>query len=272
MEEKKLKTIEHEKLVKQYLKRVNEKDAKEEDGEEDIDVFKEKILSSDNEKNNLIYENKGGKRNLEELTVEAAKILAVEKENKNAGNEELNNVFEETLEETEILSNVAELDASDVKEELISEEIIRIEPERDHSYALITSCEIEEQEAADWKEQSVKEKSPSPIIDVVDISDEKDLIAKRIDLPKAIFPMRSIDGENSIVWNVLREGIDSEDLKYLQTAFESLHVFGSDVVRDHHWSYHPGILFRSIYHGISLHFYCCCCFMLYFLGIMHRLV
>jgi len=189
--------------------------------------------------------------NLKEMTksLEVSKILSTEKEHLRKGNETFNKVVEETIEETEILSKDAEVDGSDVKEELISEEIIEIEPEgevlNEHSYAFTSS--YKEEELKQLKEEEVvkeKEKSPSPVIDVVNINDEKTLVSKRLE-PKAIFPMRNIDHENSIVWNVLREGIDSEDLKYLKTAFESLHVFGSNVVKDHHWSHHPETIVPS---------------------------
>ena len=252
-EEKKRKKIEHETLVRQYLKRVGEEDLKDEREAMDNEIL------SNNEKNSLIYENKVEKEsvevnlnikgNLDEISkkLEEAKILSSEKEDKLKVNETLNKVVEETIEETEILSKVTELDGSEVKEELISEEVIKIEPEgevlNEHSYAFTSSYDVEEDESTEMKEGSavqLKEKSPSPIIDVVDINDEKELLPKVVE-PKAVFPMRSIDHDNAIVWNILREGIDTEDLKYLQTAFESLHVFGSDVVKDHHWSHHPGI-------------------------------
>ena len=261
-EEKKRKKIEHETLVRQYLKRVGEEDVKDEREAMDNEIL------SNNEKNSLIYENKveresvemnlNIKGSLDEISkkLEEAKILSSEKEDKLKVNETLNKVVEETIEETEILSKVTELDGSEVKEELISEEVIKIEPEgevlNEHSYAFTSSYDVEEDESTEMKEGSavqLKEKSPSPIIDVVDINDEKELLPKVVE-PKAVFPMRSIDHDNAIVWNILREGIDTEDLKYLQTAFESLHVFGSDVVKDHHWSHHPGILFELFHYLI----------------------
>ena len=255
-EDKKEKVIQRDSIPNHYLTKVEDGDVKE---EEEGPIEREE-LTPDRAKSDLVFKNKverGAKeleikRNLEEMTasLEVSKILSTEKEHLRKGNETFDKVVEETIEETEILSKDAEVDGSDVKEELISEEIIEIEPEgevlNEHSYAFTSS--YKEQDSKELKEEEVikaKEKSPSPVIDVVNLNDEKTLVSKRLE-PKAIFPMRSIDDDNAIVWNVLREGIDSEDLKYLQTAFESLHVFGSNVVKDHHWSHHPGIILNLI--------------------------
>ena len=267
-EEKERKMIEHEKLMKQYLERVNEA------GTEMNKVISHEIMEGErlpgNEKNDLVYENriereskaaslkKKGDLEMKRISkaLEEGKFLSIEKDLQHKGMEieTINKVVQETIEETEILSKETEFDGSEVKEELISEEIIKIEPEEEevlneHSYAFTTPYDIEEEQSNDMKKEeliSVKETSASPIIDVVDIDDDKNIILKKIE-PKPVFPMRSIESEDLIVWNVLREGIDNEDLKYLQSAFESLHVFGSDVVKDHHWSNHPGILFKIYY-------------------------
>ena len=259
-EDKTEKVIQRDPTMNHYLTRVDDGDVKKE--KEHIDR-EQSIL--DRAQNDSVFKNKverGPKEleigNLKKMTksLEVSKILSTEKEHLRKGNETFNKVVEETIEETEILSKDAEVDGSDVKEELISEEIIEIEPEgevlNEHSYAFTSS--YKEEELKQLKEEEVvkeKEKSPSPVIDVVNINDEKTLVSKRLE-PKAIFPMRNIDHENSIVWNVLREGIDSEDLKYLKTAFESLHVFGSNVVKDHHWSHHPGIIFNLFFSNFSL--------------------
>lgn len=266
-EEQERKREQHEKLMSKYLKRTNETwtQSRNKISPQEA-IMKEREFK--NEKSDLDRSERESKsvdvkrkRDLEmnDITnkLEDGNVLALEGHLKGKENETLNKVLEETIEETEILSKVTELGGSEIKEELISEEVITIEPEEEvfneHSYASTMSYEKESGRAIESNLNKEKGKPESPVIDVVDLYDEKELVHKKIE-PKPVFPMRSIDDENVIVWKVLREGIDGEDLKYLQSAFESLHGFGSDVVKDHHWYHHPGILFNLVFIDFSFMF------------------
>ena len=93
------------------------------------------------------------------------------------------------------------------------------------------------------KRKEHKSHRESPVIDVVGVVDEE---LKPVIEPKPVFPMRSFEEDNLLVWDILQNGADHEDIDYLKSAFESLQLLGSEVVQDLNWSYHPGILFCTI--------------------------
>ena len=167
----------------------------------------------------------------------------------------------EETEETEIITEIEETEAGDqmkagvIEEEIISEEIIKIEAEdkiqgevfNEHCYAHFTPS-LGSKEIENLSREGLTKGRDSPVIDVVKIVEEETIEPPYVEPPyvepevKPVFPMRSIEAESCLVWNVLRRGIDNEDLKYLKSAFDSLLLLGSSVVNGLHWSSHPGIL------------------------------
>lgn len=261
--------LEHDRRVEEYLKRTyeprtktkeNYKEKKREnlliDKENEKSLVNQRKMKNDlkvSEKNKIVEQSLTRK----EVVVLERVVFEERKEKqdavKNKEKENQNTVIEETIEETEIVSKETDLDTSDMKDEVISEEVIKIEPEEpivfnEHCYASFNSGFEKENLELTKKETEIMKlendrKSPSPIIEVVEeIEDEKEFYVKKEPEPKPIFPMRSIEDENISVWNILQHGIDKEDLEYMKTAFENLESFGSGVVKDLHWAKHPGIL------------------------------
>ncbi len=219
----------------------------------EIDISKDKEIYK---KNSFIEDNKisQGERTYKKNQIIEKTESVVDEflgyEDDSSTQEEKNFVSSEEQITEEFIEHVDETKGTFIEEEVISEEIIKIEAEEnipeevfgEHSYASFK----QPGETRKGVIQSVKEEPArlSPVIDVVRVTDEK-LLEPEPPIepePKAVFPMRSIEHENSIVWDVLNQGVDNEDLKYFKSAFESLQLLGSSVVNDLHWSAHPGMV------------------------------
>ena len=64
-----------------------------------------------------------------------------------------------------------------------------------------------------------------------------------IEPPKPTFKIRSTEEDDRILSELYNRGVDSEDLRYLKEAFDSLQQMGSDLLKGLTWADHPGILF-----------------------------
>lgn len=150
--------------------------------------------------------------------------------------------------------------------------------ELDHSYGMSVSedepvsadreREIEmllHQEEPSFKEEPEvppvfkNERVESPIIDVengaidhLHLSFTPEIIRPEPAAFKALFPLRSFEEDDELVYEMLRCGLDYEDARYLKIGFERLLQVGSESVLDAHWGYHPDILLSlgcvSVYH------------------------
>eukprot|EP00794_Sanderia_malayensis_P013832 gene13832-15278_t len=258
----------HDALVEEYLRKMSHKEQKAKSSLSERASSKQKsstlqqrtmVERGDNNHGLQGYVNKKLKAN--ELIIGdkiCRKDVVIEKtesvieeiyEDENEATGEDGPIIEEFIEKVE-----EEIEESSVesKEELISEEVIKVEAEdskmqeevfSEHCYASF-AMPVDEGKAEREKKSTQKDRH-SPFIDVVDVAEDKlahELLQAVPAPPKPVFPMRSIEDENSIVWDILNRGVDSEDLKYFKSAFESLQLLGSDVVNGLRWSIHPETL------------------------------
>ncbi|KAK3734385.1 hypothetical protein QZH41_006203 [Actinostola sp. cb2023] len=113
--------------------------------------------------------------------------------------------------------------------------------ELDHSYGLAPRDETPPIDVV-----GLDSKTPGKdiVITLVPCDLEKELVVKEKPLPirKHLFPLRSIEQDDELVYEFLKSGIDYEDAYFLKVGFDQLIQVCSESVVAAKWSYHPDIL------------------------------
>lgn len=71
-------------------------------------------------------------------------------------------------------------------------------------------------------------------------------------LPKHVFPVRSFEQDDELVYEFLKTGLDYEDAHFLKVGFDQLVQVCSDSVVGAKWSFHPDILYKQITNYIDI--------------------
>lgn len=124
--------------------------------------------------------------------------------------------------------------------------------ELDHSYGLVCREETPpidvitvDQETPDSK-FTVNEKDFQEKLDEFK-EDKKSKAEKKLPppLPKHVFPARSFEQDDELVYEFLKTGLDYEDAHFLKVGFDQLAQVCSDSVVGAKWTYHPDILSKQ---------------------------
>lgn len=132
----------------------------------------------------------------------------------------------------------------EVEEEANGEDLISSFIMLEHSYFFKSPSSDDKVDGKDDETGIITDAKPDKYIgkDLDSILDTKDLFKK--DLVKHRFNMRSNLEETTLIWNIINEGVDAEDLVYLKEAFDSLVHIGAKEVETLSWVDHPCIFFK----------------------------
>ncbi|XP_031568728.1 histone-lysine N-methyltransferase SETD1B-like [Actinia tenebrosa] len=114
--------------------------------------------------------------------------------------------------------------------------------ELDHSYGLVCREETPpidvitvDQETPDSKFTVIEKEFQE---ELEDLKDGKKVKAEK-KLPKHVFPVRSFEQDDELVYEFLKSGLDYEDAHFLKVGFDQLVQVCSDSVVGAKWSFHP---------------------------------
>lgn len=123
--------------------------------------------------------------------------------------------------------------------------------ELDHSYGLAPrdvtpTIDIEGLEN-ETPEKEVIVEHITPKVEKKPTVEEKPVL---VPVCKHLFPVRSFEQDDELVYEFLKTGLDYEDAHFLRTGFDQLNQVCSESVISAKWSFHPDILSFSVHKNI----------------------